>query len=179
VLLLSVKLHLEVCFVCKENKMKYLFMFFSFSFYGQVLHHQMISSQGLSKEMPNGLVIKQTIGQQSVTGNSNDTYVVMQGFQQSLWGKYIATSKKQEIEGIKTVTYPNPFVETVNFQFSEPITDMVSILVFDILGRVVYQQNKIPINTILTINLEMLPSTKYLVRLNTPKLNYYTQIIKK
>jgi hypothetical protein len=159
--------------------MRYLILFFSCSFYGQVLHHQMISSQGTTSKTSDGTLVRQTIGQQSVTGNSNDGYVVMQGFQQSVWGKYIASSKKQEIDGIKTVTYPNPFVETINFQFSEPITDMVSILVFDILGRVVYQQDKIPINTILTINLEMLPSTKYLVRLNTPKLNYYTQIIKK
>jgi hypothetical protein len=44
---------------------------------------------------------------------------------------------------------------------------------------VVYQQNKIPIDTLLSLNLSMLPSTKYLVRLQTVKLNYYTQIIKK
>lgn len=159
--------------------MKYLFMFFSISFYGQVLHHQMLSSQGHTNKLSNGLIISQTIGQQSLTGNSSGDYVVMQGFQQNVWGKYIAASKTEEIDGIKTITYPNPFTETVNFQFSEPITDVVSILVFDILGRVVYQQDKIPINNLLTINLAMLPSTKYLVRLKTLKLNYYTQIIKK
>jgi hypothetical protein len=159
--------------------MKYLFMFFSISFYGQVLHHQMISSQGLSKKMNNGLVVKQTIGQQSLTGNSTGEYVVIQGFQQSVWGKYIASNKKEEVDGIKITTYPNPFTETVNFEFSEPITDVVSITVFDILGRVVYQQNKIPINTLLTVNLTLLPSTKYLVRLKTIKLNYYTQILKR
>ena len=159
--------------------MKYLLLLFSISFYGQDLHHQILSSQGISTKMPNGLIISQTIGQQSLTGNSSDDYVVMQGFQQSVWGKYIASNKTAEKDGIKTVTYPNPFTETVNFQFSEPITDVVSILVFDILGRVVYQQDKIPINTIVTINLAMLPSTKYLVQLKTLKLNYYTQIIKK
>jgi hypothetical protein len=159
--------------------MRYLFLLISCSFYGQVLHHQMISSQGLTKEMTNGLVIKQTIGQQSLTGNSSGDYIVMQGFQQSLWGKYIASTTTEDLTIIKTTTYPNPFTETVNFQFSEPVTDVVTISVFDILGRMVYQQDKIPINAIVTINLAILPSTKYLVRLQTLKLNYYTQIIKK
>jgi hypothetical protein len=159
--------------------MKYLFLFFSCSFYGQVLHHQMLSAQGASIITNNGFVINQTIGQQSLTGNSSGGYIVMQGFQQSLWGKYIASTKAEDLIGIKITTYPIPFTETVNFQFSEPTTDLVSILIFDVVGRVVYQQNKIPIGTLLSLNLSMLPSTKYLVRLQTVKLNYYTQIIKK
>jgi hypothetical protein len=159
--------------------MRYILIFFSCSFYGQVLHHQMISSQASFHESSTGLIIKQTIGQQSLTGNSSGDFVVMQGFQQSLWGKYIASTRVEDLSGIKTTTYPNPFTETVNFQFSEPVTDFVTISIFDISGRLVYQKDKTPINNILTINLAMLPSTKYLVRLQTIKLNYYTQIIKK
>jgi hypothetical protein len=162
--------------------MKYLlmfFMFFSISFYGQVLHHQMISSQGMSVKTPNGLVVKQTIGQQSITGNSSNNYVVMQGFQQSLWGKHIASNKAVVMDDIKTVTYPNPFTQTVNFQFSKPIKGMVSIYVYDLLGRVVFDQEKESINNILTIDLTSLVSSEYLVRLKTPKFNYYTKIIKK
>jgi len=158
--------------------MKYLLMFFSISFYGQVLHHQMISSQGQTVIMPDGIVIKQTIGQQSLIGNSSNKYVVMQGFQQSLWAKYIASSKIDEIEGIKTITYPNPFIERVNFQFSKPITDVITFYVFDILGRLIIQQKKESNNTILTIDLSFLPNAEYLVRLQTPNLNYYTKIIK-
>jgi hypothetical protein len=159
--------------------MKYLLLFFSCTFYGQVLHHQMLSSHGTSHELSSGVIINQTIGQQSLIGNSSTDFVVMQGFQQSLWGKYIASTRIEDLSGIKTTTYPNPFTETVNFQFSESVTDVVTISVFDIVGRLVYQQDKTPINNILTINLAMLPSTKYLVRLQTLKLSYYTQIIKK
>lgn len=154
-------------------------MLFSISFYGQVLHHQMISSQGQTIEMADGTVIKQTIGQQSITGNSTNNYVVMQGFQQSFWAKYIASSEIIEIDGIKTITYPNPFTEKVNFQFSKPITDVITIYVFDILGRLIIEQKKESHNTILTIDLSFLPSSEYLVRLQTTKLNYYTKIIKK
>jgi hypothetical protein len=155
------------------------FMFFSISFYGQVLHHQMISSQGLSMKTPNGLVVKQTIGQQSITGSSSNNYVVMQGFQQSLWGKHVASNKAVEMDHIKTVTFPNPFTQTVNFQFSKAIKEMVSIYVYDLLGRVVLQQEKMPNDNILTIDLTSVVSSEYLVRLKTFKFNYYTKIIKK
>ena len=39
------------------------------SLHTQELHHQMLSSQGTSKELPNGVFVSQTIGQQSVIGN--------------------------------------------------------------------------------------------------------------
>lgn len=165
--------------VKKYSQMKYLLLLFSITFQGQVLHHQMISSQGASTKTANGLMIKQTIGQQSLTGTSgNKNYVVMQGFQQSLWGKYIASNNVETIEGIKTTTYPNPFTATINFQFSKPVTDMVSISIFDILGRLIFEQKKKAINTILTIDLTSLPTSEYLVRLNSTNLNYYTKIIK-
>lgn len=159
--------------------MKYLLLFFSITFQGQVLHHQMISSQGHTAQTPDGLIIKQTIGQQSLAGTNGSDYIVMQGFQQSQWGKYIASSKIEEASGISVTTYPNPFTETVNFQFSEAVTDVVSISIFDVSGRLVYRQERIPISTMLTITLLNLPSTTYLVQLRTPKFNYYTQILKK
>lgn len=159
--------------------MKYLLLLFSFPFYGQVLHHQMIASQGQSKNIANVAVIQQTIGQQSIVGTNGKDFIVMQGFQQSLWGKYIASSLPTDVSGIIVTTFPNSFTETVNFQFSEPVTDAVLISVFDVTGRQVYRQDKVPINTILTVNLSILPSSTYLVRLQTAKLNYYTQILKK
>lgn len=159
--------------------MKYLLLLFSVSFYGQVLHHQMISSQGTSTETADGLIIKQTIGQQSLIGTSgNKKYVVMQGFQQSLWGKYIASNNIEPIEGIKTTTYPNPFIETINFQFSKPVVDIISISIYDILGRLVYEQKQKAVSAILTIDLITLPTSEYLIRLSGTNLNYYTKIIK-
>lgn len=161
--------------------MKYLLLLllFSITFHAQVLHHDMLSSQGISTKTSNGLIVRQTIGQQSLTGTSgNKEYVVMQGFQQSLWGKYIASNNVDAIEGITATTYPNPFTETINFQFSKPVTDEISISIFDVLGRLIYEQKKKAINTILTIDLASLPTSEYLVRLNTTNLNYYTKIIK-
>ncbi|QIH37455.1 T9SS type A sorting domain-containing protein [Flavobacterium sp. Sr18] len=155
--------------------MRYLLILFTVTFQGQVMHHQMLSSQGQSTRMPDGLMIKQTIGQQSVTGNSIGNAVVIQGFQQSLWSNYIVSNDKIEIT---TLTYPNPFTETVNFQFSEPVIDLITITVFDILGRLIFEQKKASINTILTINLAQLSRSEYLVRLNASKFTLYTKIIK-
>lgn len=160
--------------------MKYLFLLFSFTFQGQVLHHQMISSQGLSGKTTNGLILHQTIGQQSVTGTSiTNNYVVMQGFQQSFWGQYLASNVIDSNEDIKTTTYPNPFTQTIHFQFSKPVTDAISIYIFDVLGRLIYEQNIKAVNDILSIDLSWLPTSEYLIRLRTESLNYYTKIIKK
>jgi hypothetical protein len=73
--------------------------FFTFcsSFYGQVLHHQMISSQGKSSVLSNGIRVKQTIGQQSVSGNSKGDYIVQQGFQQNRWTKILAETQLKVI----------------------------------------------------------------------------------
>lgn len=155
--------------------MKYLLLLFSVPFYGQVLHHQMLSSQGTTKKTADGYLISQTIGQQSVIGNSNKDPVVMQGFQQSLWGDYIATNQKTEIT---VLTYPNPFRDIVNFQFLEPIDEEISVYIFDVAGRLVHKQKGTFNNSVLTIQLSKLPQSEYLVQLRSNSMTYYTKIIK-
>lgn len=144
--------------------------------YGQNLHHQMLSSQGTSVEIYNGMYISQTVGQQSFTGNSTKNgYSIGQGYQQSVWSKYIDSNSTAEIT---TTTYPNPFIQSVNFQFSRPINDVISVAVFDIRGRLIFQQEKKSNETILTIELAQLPAENYLVRLSAKNYTYYTQILK-
>jgi hypothetical protein len=107
-------------------KLLALAFLFSFStFYSQELHHQMMSAQGTSKEHSNGIYVSQTIGQQSVIGNytkAGKTYC--QGYQKSVWSKYISSNSNN---AITTVTYPNPFVSTINFQFSQAIKEPIII----------------------------------------------------
>ena len=55
----------------------------------QILHHQMISSQGASVQLENGMKITQTIGQLSINGNLNADYLKgTQGFQQAIINAY-------------------------------------------------------------------------------------------
>ena len=54
------------------------------------LHHQMLSSQGSTSKTNNGVIVTQTIGQQSVTGNyTNNGFDIGQGFQQANWARII------------------------------------------------------------------------------------------
>jgi hypothetical protein len=152
------------------------FLFLNTFVYGQNLHHQMLSSQGTSVELYNGIYIRQTIGQQSATGNSTKNgYTIGQGYQQSTWSKYINSNLTSNIT---TTTYPNPFIRSVNFQFSRPINEVISVAVFDIRGRLIFQEEKKASETILTIELEQLPAENYLVRLTAKNYTYYTQILK-
>jgi hypothetical protein len=74
--------------------------------------------------------------------------------------------------------YPNPFVSTINFQFSQPIKETITISLFDIRGRLVYTEDKKASETILTIELPNLAASNYLVRLATPNYTFYSQILK-
>ena len=157
--------------------MKYvILLLISISGFSQDLHHQMLSSQGKSVVMSNGVLISQTIGQQSAIGNFKNGYTVGQGFQQSNWKKIVAKNIETTIS---TITFPNPFISRINFQFSKQITDKIQIAIFDVRGRLIFQQEKRVNNNILTIDLESIASSNYLVRLTAENYTYYTQILKK
>ena len=151
-------------------------LFIQNEFYSQsTLHHQSIAAQGISKTLSNGLIINQTIGQQSVIGNSKtDSNIIFQGFQQRQWGKLINTSSK-----ILVKVYPNPFVNQLNFQFSKEINNKVQIQIFDFNGRLVLDESKFVKDFYLTIDLFYLPAASYLVKVYASKINFYSKIIKR
>ena len=162
--------------ILKKNYLLILLLFFiCLSVRGQSLQRQMISAQGKSTLLTNGMWVSQTIGQQSAIGNHSNGFTVGQGFQQSKWEKYVSNNI---IKSISTITYPNPFVSSVNFKFSQPISDKIQISVFDIRGRIVFQEQKYASETVLNINLSTLASSNYLVRLTASNFIYYSQIIK-
>ena len=134
----------------------------------------MISAQGGSANTQSGLVVKYTIGQQSVTGTKTGNVTVQQGFQQSNWDKIIANN----VVIVNTITYPNPYVDVINFQFSQAIGDNVSLLVFDVLGRQVYSNTLQIFDNKTSVNLQVLQSAEYLVQLSNNTFSYHTKIIK-
>lgn len=151
-------------------------LFFSVLGFGQQLHHQALSAQGTSKVLPNGTYVSQTIGQQSVIGNyTQDGKTYGQGYQQSVWSKYIKSTTNNPIT---TVVYPNPFISTINFQFSQPTKVVINVQLFDIRGRLVFETNQLPTENILTLELPNIASSNYLVKLTASNYTYYTQILK-
>lgn len=154
-----------------------IFMVFISGVQSQKLHHQMLSAHGTSKELSNGMYVSQTVGQQSVIGTYTiDGKTYGQGFQQSLWGKYIQSTVNNPIT---TVVYPNPFVSTTNFQFSRPIEGPISVNLFDVRGRLIFTTEKEATENTLTLDLPHIADSNYLVRLSTPNYIYYAQILKK
>lgn len=154
---------------------KLFFLFFGISVHGQQLHHQMLSSQGTSSLLSNGILVKQTIGQQSVTGNFNfSNSVIGQGFQQSKVSKAKPSIIKNEFT---TITYPNPFIDQLNFNFSNKIIGPVTISIFDISGRLVYNQQKEVSQNLLTIKNLHFAAGAYFVKLEATNYSHFTNII--
>ena len=155
----------------------FIFMVFISEAQAQELHHPMLSAQGTSKELSNGMYVSQTIGQQSVIGNyTKDGKTYGQGFQQSLWSRYIGSNSNNSIT---TVVFPNPFVSTINFQFSQPIEGPISVNLFDVRGRLIFTTEKEATENTLTLDLPHIADSNYLIRLSTPNYTYYAQILKK
>ena len=155
-------------------KISFIIGFLSSFSFGQTLHHQMISAQGGSTTTQSGIVVKYTVGQQSVTGTKTGNVIVQQGFQQSNWDKIIANN----VVLINTTTFPNPYIDIINFQFSQTIGDNVSLIVFDVLGRQVYSNTLQIFENKTSANLQALQSAEYFVQLSNNTFTYHTKIIK-
>jgi hypothetical protein len=156
--------------------LKIFFLFCPLIFYGQLIHHQAISAQGASFKLNSGLMVTQTIGQQSSIGTARNPIVVQQGFQQSFWATLIDASTSSN--PIQFITYPNPFVSTIQFQFSNLVDEEIIVLIYDIQGRIVFNKEIKVTNGLLSIDLSTLANATYLVRLSTNGAIHYCKIIK-
>lgn len=147
----------------------------SISCYSQKLHHQMLSSQGSRSYDSKGLVVLQSIGQESTIGNYSDaSLIVEQGFQQSKKMK----TKNSTTSAIQTISYPNPFIDTINFKFSSSVQGTIKFTLFDLLGRLIYSEEKLSAEKILTINNLVLAQGEYLVKLTAKNYVYTTNLLK-
>lgn len=146
---------------------------------GQVLHRQTLSNNGVSTLTKNGIFVSHTIGQ-SISSQTvkKATTIIQQGFQQSMLSKsgFDIDIAKLSIE---TKVYPNPFVSHIKIDFSEEIKGDIQIILFDMLGKVLYNSSKTAENKTITIdNLDFLPAGSYFLSLNTNTYNFNKQLIK-
>jgi hypothetical protein len=158
-----------------KKALKIFYLFLSFNCFSQTLHHQMISSQGGNVVTNSGIVVKYTIGQQSISGTKTGNVIVQQGFQQSNWDTIIAANN---VVLVNTTTYPNPFIDSVNFQFSSPVTGPIKVALFDVMGRLVYYKEKVSINNIVTIDNLSFAQGEYFVKLTAKNYTYSTNLLK-
>lgn len=152
----------------------FILILFVVKLFGQSIHHQMISSQGESSVMSSGLIVKQTIGQLSITGSYSGGLLVQQGFQQSNWDNYLNSSIP-----ILVSIYPNPFTELIQFSISDLKNEKIAVHIFDINGKIVYLKEHFIENQSITLNLSKLSNGMYLVKLNKKGFSHFSKIIKK
>jgi hypothetical protein len=74
--------------------------------------------------------------------------------------------------------YPNPFVDQIQFEFSQPVTGFISVSIFDMLGRLVYSVKKESINNQLLLENLGFAQNQYIITLASQNYKYSTQIIK-
>lgn len=150
-----------------------IIFFFGFNIYCQKLYSQMVSEQITSKYISSGIIVNQTIGQASFSKDYIKNNVIA-----SHVFKGDGTQKHNVSIDIKTTTYPNPILDSVNFKFSSTINGDIKVIIFDLLGKIVFHQVKKAFQNILTIDNIQLLEGVYLVKLTAENYNYSTKILK-
>lgn len=160
----------------KNNVKVFFFLVATTIMQAQKLHHQMIASQGSNVKLSNGMLVNQSIGQQSSVGNFiTSKGIVGQGYIQSM---LVSAKKPTIVSAISAVAYPNPFVDELHFKFSSPVVEVVRAALYDIRGRLIFTQEKAPIQDVLTLTNLYFPEGTYFIKLETNNFVYSTQIIK-
>ena len=144
--------------------------------YGQRLHHQMLASQGGTFKTSSGLIVRQSVGQMSATGNASFSGIsLQQGFQQSLISQFFPV---YNLNSLSTTLYPNPFNGMLNVAFSAPITEDLSVSLFNMFGVSLFTQTYTAPASVLNFNFEALPAGSYVLRMTAKNYSFSKTIIK-
>ncbi|WP_456422450.1 T9SS type A sorting domain-containing protein [Lutibacter sp.] len=120
-----------------------LIFLINITIYAQKIQRSTFSSSGNSIQVTvlnKEYYVSQSIGQKSVIGSfKNSNYTIRQGFQQY---PLIAGKLNQITLKFSALVYPNPIDKKINIVLSEELTTNLTITIYDILGRLQYQNAK-------------------------------------
>jgi hypothetical protein len=123
-------------------------------------------------------IISQSIGQASVIGTSyNNGYYLRQGYQQPS-NKIKVVNEGFDSNDLFATVYPNPFEQSVSISFEEDIKKDISLLVFDIAGKLVFSKIYEP-SKYIQLNLSDISSGSYLLKISSNNKLFNTKLIKK
>ena len=144
----------------------------------QIIHHQMISSQGATIHLSNGMIVTQTIGQTSNIGSFNDYYSKgIQGFQQFVLFNKVNSTDSKVIKNLNA--YPNPFKTIITIDIPDRIIgSQYEYILYDMTGKILVKNKATIENNDITINLESLPNTTYILNVLYSGVNYSVKLIK-
>jgi hypothetical protein len=78
---------------------------------------------------------------------------------------------------LDAIIYPNPFVESVTISFSEQITDKIDVVVFDILGRLVFSKSYMADQSI-NVEFNNLSVANYIIKVTANNKQFIKKILK-
>ena len=143
--------------------------------YAQSLHHQTLSAMGTTAQIGSaGLLVQQSIGQSSVTGTFNSsTAYLSQGFLKGL----PSLSKEPELP-FDVIAFPNAFDNQIRFRFTSDPNIPTQVRIHDSQGKLVYEQQHLPKNQEIEVQLAHLAPGIYLVDLHTDRRSTQVRILK-
>ena len=117
-----------------------------------------------------------SVGQQSPIGQIKSNMIkARQGFIQP--PKFIETNSiLNNLLNVKIS--PNPFTEVIDIVFSEEIKNKIKVKIYDLMGRLVFN-DELPIKSEHKINLNLIPDSQFILRLETEKKYFQAKIIKR
>lgn len=160
---------------------KHIYIFFLFSCFvvkGQELMRSSISASGASETVTVGesiYTIQQSVGQQSVIGSfTTENVTARQGFIQP---PIKINGIVEEDTNLDAVVYPNPFESSVHIKFNEEIKGQLSVVLYDLQGRLVYDK---PYDAApeIVVNLDFLSKAAYVLLVSTENKQFKANLLK-
>ncbi len=155
------------------------FLLFSMNVFSQFIKKETLSSQGSSHYVyakNKSYFIQQSIGQASVIYTyTAGNYDLRQGFLQPVSPSALYGDAN---DPLNAVIFPNPFVNEINIHFGEAVNDQITILIYDILGRLLYERvfNQ---NQSIVVNVSNLSNGTYLMRVQIRQQTLIAKLVKR
>lgn len=120
--------------------------------------------------------VQESIGQGSVinTFTSPTNYSARQGFIQPISASTLYNGFEDMIDAD---IWPNPFSESVNITFNEPLVGPIKVLVYDLTGRTVYNRSLAPAQSYILL-LDNIARGPYLLKLESQARYLTSKLIK-
>jgi hypothetical protein len=106
-----------------------------------------------------------TSGEVVISTVSNVNNFLTQGFQQPFTNQYVAVEEVQEPSDFLRI-YPNPAVDHVSIEFSEPLDEVCKVMLMDGLGQLLLNMDIVPASqSVLSIDLSKYATGQYYLRI--------------
>jgi hypothetical protein len=154
----------------------FLLLYTAIAYNQNTIERETLSSQGSSLIIANGIYVSQTIGQLSAIGKlSTNNLTFSQGFQ---FNRNQTNKSIKKLNSNNIICFPNPFVSRVYLKFPKSIQDFVTVRIFALQGKLVFQQ-KVKVNEDeLILDLDGLQPALYEVLIIVNNNIYVAKIIK-